>query len=853
MCYLKSGRATFIVLSLLGNFGLIQTLGLSQVNTTKANSHFSNKAEALESRDRCQEDILQLEASRAAFTDRTAITKTKLDLQCIVDADAYIEDYDHEIQALDLLAFFQRTTGQIKEAIATLDEALRVSELHEKPAVVALHKRLVALSGIELGTADNAFNTLQAIVSDPTSANDPSAPLWYLGLANLYREKGDLVQCVAYGERAEKAITLKAPSFFDNMVKPKSPNSQVETLLLIQELDTLGSVYGLCGEYKHGLEVLKKASKITIPKVFQIDKTTAPIVNQELKCMNSLAVAVIEYDRGDHEEARREFAPCFASADVTWIWSARFFSSIMHIYQDSDPSLSIMAGKYAVNSLQQGRQDLSPLGEDVAENFVSWNNDVYRELAAILITSGRFSEAKQVLDLLKKKEYSQFVKRGDSADVSAPIPFTPTDEAPLVNVEKEAYSLAGKENLTPRERLRKQELDARLKAARLMAKDFFDEQGRLRVPAGGVGELQVVRDERDSAIQLQKGLKPSEVAVYTVLAEGGYHALLITNRVMVPWYYKIPRSELRKKVLAFYEQLIDRRVDPRNAGQELFSILVGGLDKELREAKSTTILWSVDDVLRYIPMGALYDGQGYLVERFSNVTYTRVSSHTDETRQNWKVLAAGVSLGSDAYRLGPLASVPEELRAIVHVEDDPKSQGILPGRILLDPDFSGAAFQAGLHQGYPVVHIASHFVFNPISDAQSFLLLGDGKLSLAELRNNDQITFLGVDLLALSACETAAGPKGNGQEIDGLGFLAEEKGARAVLASLWSVDDESTTSLMSRFYTELKNDPTTSKAEALRRAQVALLKSRPGADGLPASNLNKPFFWAPFILLGNAN
>jgi CHAT domain-containing protein len=287
-------------------------------------------------------------------------------------------------------------------------------------------------------------------------------------------------------------------------------------------------------------------------------------------------------------------------------------------------------------------------------------------------------------------------------------------------------------------------------------------------------------------------------------------------------------------------------------GKELFDILIGCLDKELTEAKITTVLWSVDDVLRYIPMAALYDGHGYLVERFSSATYTKVSSRADESRKNWKALAAGVSLGSEADRLKPLASVPAELTAVVHVEDDPKSQGVLPGRILLDPAFSRDAFRAGLHQGYPVVHVASHFVFNPISDVQSFLLLGDGKLSLAEIRTNDEYTFLGVDLLALSACDTAAGPKGNGQEIDGLGFLADEKGAHAVLATLWSVDDKSTASLMTHFYSELESDPGVSKAEALRRAQLALLDSTPSVNGV-SGNFNRPFFWAPFILLGNAN
>jgi CHAT domain-containing protein len=178
----------------------------------------------------------------------------------------------------------------------------------------------------------------------------------------------------------------------------------------------------------------------------------------------------------------------------------------------------------------------------------------------------------------------------------------------------------------------------------------------------------------------------------------------------------------------------------------------------------------------------------------------------------------------------------------------------------------------------PVVHIASHFRFLPGSD-QSFLLLGDGgNLTLGQVRT-EALPYEAVDLLTLSACETAVGGGHNeyGVEVEGLGVLAQQQGARAVLATLWAVADASTGQLMQQFY-RLRQDGQVNKAEALRRAQLVLLNgaaaptaatpaasadaargaSRPstGTDAPPFESDPKrpyahPYFWAPFILMGN--
>jgi CHAT domain-containing protein len=205
---------------------------------------------------------------------------------------------------------------------------------------------------------------------------------------------------------------------------------------------------------------------------------------------------------------------------------------------------------------------------------------------------------------------------------------------------------------------------------------------------------------------------------------------------------------------------------------------------------------------------------------------------------------------------------------------------VLPGRVHLDEAFTDAALRAALRQGPPVVHIASHFQLHPGDDTASFLLLGDGShLPLAQLKTWPQ-PFQGVELLTLSACNTAVGSRGaEGKEVEGLAVLAQRQGAKAVVATLWPVVDVSTKELMQTFYRLRERQPGLPKVEALRQAQLTLLRGsgRPGAathqesrGGVlvadagsgpgatlprfrpdPGAPYAHPAFWAPFVLIGN--
>jgi CHAT domain-containing protein len=281
-------------------------------------------------------------------------------------------------------------------------------------------------------------------------------------------------------------------------------------------------------------------------------------------------------------------------------------------------------------------------------------------------------------------------------------------------------------------------------------------------------------------------------------------------------------------------------------------------------------MWSLDGALRYVPMAALYDGKRYLVERFRNVVFTPASQSRlkDPVSPDWRGLGVGVSLAHDKFQ--PLPNVPHELLSIINA--DPKaSDGVLPGTVKLDADFTLDDFRTELRKRYSIVHVASHFDFSPGVDGNSFLLLGDGgRLTLEQFRSMPQV-LQGVELLTLSACDTAVGGEdADGKEVEGFAVLAQRQGAKAVVATLWAVADESTALLMREFYRLRMSDPRITKAGALREAQLALLygKIRGGSSPdrgaravLPTSNASfvtdpqrpyaHPYFWAPFLLMGN--
>jgi CHAT domain-containing protein len=197
--------------------------------------------------------------------------------------------------------------------------------------------------------------------------------------------------------------------------------------------------------------------------------------------------------------------------------------------------------------------------------------------------------------------------------------------------------------------------------------------------------------------------------------------------------------------------------------------------------------------------------------------------------------------------LPALATVPEEIRAVVTGRN-------LSGDAYLNTQFSRARLLEALGTAgkapYNVLHVASHFVLQSGLPAESRLYLGDrSRLTLADI-TRDNLQFGNFELVTFSACETARGGGRDafGQEMESLGAKTQNQGARSVMATLWKVNDLSTSRFMQRFYAA-RGEARLNKAEALREVQLAMIEGR--LRRAPDQDWRAPFFWAPFVLMGN--
>jgi CHAT domain-containing protein len=201
------------------------------------------------------------------------------------------------------------------------------------------------------------------------------------------------------------------------------------------------------------------------------------------------------------------------------------------------------------------------------------------------------------------------------------------------------------------------------------------------------------------------------------------HLLLTLPDVLLAYQSTVSESTLRNEVQALRQALDNPRHDPRPAAQILYQQLIAPITADLEKAGVKTLMVSLDDALRYIPLATLHDGEHYLVERYALTVFTDVARGNLEKRlpADWEGVGLGVSQAHEGF--SALPTVPAELAGIIRDESAKETTGILPGRRFLDAQFTPSILREYL--GSPVVHIASHFRLQPGNESMSYLLLGD--------------------------------------------------------------------------------------------------------------------------------
>ena len=320
-----------------------------------------------------------------------------------------------------------------------------------------------------------------------------------------------------------------------------------------------------------------------------------------------------------------------------------------------------------------------------------------------------------------------------------------------------------------------------------------------------------------SKIKKVENLSPTAAIVY-ILALPTRTEILVSlpSGRLERFKADVTEDQLTDTVRAFRQSLEDRTSEAYYAGgQQLYTWLIKPLEPLMAQHKLDTMVFVPDGALRTVPMAALYDGKQFLVEKYA-VAVTpglELMEAHPSARLQPHVMISGLSEARDGFPA--LTNVPAELANLEKVFGQ---TGALVNQNFLH-DSVGEKI-AG--EPFTIVHIASHGHFDD-DVRKSFVLTYDKHLTLDDLERYirpAQLRDQGLELLTLSACQTAAG---DDRAALGLAGVAVKAGARSAFATLWFVNDAASTELVSDFYAELTSHPQNSKAQALQAAQKKLL------------------------------
>lgn len=466
-------------------------------------------------------------------------------------------------------------------------------------------------------------------------------------------------------------------------------------------------------------------------------------------------------------------------------------------------ALAIAFSKQSVNIYEEIRKDLNSLSRQEQKGYANSVAPTYRRLADLLLKQERIIEALQVVDLLKVQELEDYLK----------------------NIKGNERSYQGVRLLEPEKAMINKALSSQID-------QFPDLNQQL---ANQIQQLP--KSEIDKAPEYLQKIPQGTALLYPLILDDRLEVVLFaSNTPAIHRTVPVTKVELARLVNDFKKELqIPKSSVYKKSSQKLYDFLIKPIEDDLRNNKTQTILYAPDDFLRYIPISTLYDGKKFLIESYTinNLITYILSDFTPKPKIKNSVLS-GAFGGKDGQKLFGQDALPATLTEVSAI-----AKLIQNSQSLTESGFTRQAIESQL-PNYNILHLATHAEFNSGVPDSSFIIFGNGDtIRLGEIPD---LKMTNVDLIVLSACQTAVvGKLGTGVEILGFGYQVQKAGAKSAIASLWKVDDTGTQSLMQTFYGYLKQSDRT-KANALRQAQIDLIGNK---------NFSHPYYWSPFILIGN--
>lgn len=339
----------------------------------------------------------------------------------------------------------------------------------------------------------------------------------------------------------------------------------------------------------------------------------------------------------------------------------------------------------------------------------------------------------------------------------------------------------------------------------------------------------------DKAQQIDK-VDPKATVIYPIILSDRLAVILSKAGEPLRYYAtRKPQAEIEQTLNHLLVALnpVSDSQDRERLTQQLYNWLIRPAEQEQAFKDTKTLVFVLDGKLRNIPMAALYDGKQYLIEKYAVALSPGLQLMAAHSLQQNKINAIVGGISQSRAGFAALPAVESEVKQI--------SQTV-SSNLLLNQKFTSLALADQVKSNRAnVVHLATHGQFSSRLE-DTFLLTWDGQVNVKELsellKNRGGNSSQAIELLVLSACDTATG---DDRAVLGLAGLAVKSGARSTIATLWPVKDKAAQMLMTSFYEQLRQ-PKITKAEALRQAQIKLIRQ---------TDFRDPFFWSTFVLVGN--
>jgi len=714
--------------------------------------------------------------------------------------------------ALRSLGDVVQLIGNLKLSLKVLLKSRDIAEKLQSPPQISA--ALLSLGNIytALGNRESRHDTIRIeeytplhYLSKSVFTQDPKAIKFYQQAAQYYEEAAN-ISTSPLGQIQAQLNHLCVLLSLQKWSQAQQLSSDIQ-LKLRKIPPSRTAIYAQI-HLAESLVYLKQAINADIPSWKEIAQSLATTIQQarsiddkrsEAYALGALGGLYLKTEDVANAQKLTEQALIQAQAikakDIAYLWQWQL-GQILKIKGDITGAIAFYTE--AVNTLKFLRNDLIALNPDVQFTFRDNVEPVYRQLVDLLLQPA----------LVRGGQGRQ-----GGAGEELPIPHYP------FSITHSQFSVS-QDNLKQARNV--------IEALQLSELENFFREACLEPKPKQIDE---VVDKIDS----------TAAVIYPIILKDRIEIILkLANKSQLSHYTTYKQATEVETTLDKLGQTLrepDRINDVKKLSQKMYEWLIQPLEDDLAKMNIKTLVFVLDGSLRNIPMTVLYDNQQkeYLIQKYAIALAPGLQLIDPKPLQlqQLNVLAAGVSEQREieGRSFAPLNNVLVELHKIHSTI--PKSEE------LINRTFTQTNVQNKIQKvGFNIVHIATHGEFSSNAD-KTFILTWEQLLKVKDFDNLLRLrgtSDRAIELLVLSACQTASGDK---RATLGLAGIAVRAGARSTLATLWSVEDQSTAELMNQFYKHLA-DTTETKAEALRQAQLTLL-----------AKYQTPYFWAPYVLVGN--